>query len=152
MRGIRVVLGVVALAGATAGTVHMAGGGIAPTGEGGIIVVDQAPLYPTERSMEPRRVLQRGEPLVAGTGGLIGKNTWQFETVFDRALVIGIGDEGGQFVGWVEMKSLRRFTFEGNCDTLGSPFMTRGLRTYWNPCFTAALRDLAQPERARAGR
>ncbi len=110
------------------------------SGEGAIVTAREAPIYPEFNTDVPFCKLKRGDSVGGLTQIFPNPAVWKFETWKQRVRVVFFRSEkSGQFEsGWMDARDLAPFAYEGGCDPGKTPFVVKGGRQSWNPCFVKA--------------
>jgi hypothetical protein len=104
-------------------------------GQGAIVLRDDAPVYAHSKGDEVEWKMKRGDAVAGITSDL--KTKWLFDEVDGRLHCMYFRGEqkGLSRSGWMDPKDLSRFTYDGSCQSSGSPLTTKGFSTRWNACF-----------------
>lgn len=107
-------------------------------GEGAIVQSEKAIVY-DERGGETW-TLTRGEAVSGLTTRFPDASLWVFEVRGTQVRVAYFrSDRPGKFAwGWIHVRDLSPFPFEGTCDPQGSPIAVKGGQQVWNACFERA--------------
>lgn len=107
-------------------------------GQGAVVLRDDAPVYAESKGDKVEWKLKRGDAVAGYTSGLAP--TYLLDEVNGRVHVLYFAGEqkGMSKTAWMDPKDLSRFTFDGSCQSNGSPLAVKGFSQRWNACFEEA--------------
>jgi hypothetical protein len=109
-----------------------------PRGQGAVVIRDDAPIYAASKGDKIEWKLKRGDAVAGYMSGLAP--TYLLDEVNGRVHVLYFAGEqkGISKTAWMDPKDLSRFTYDGSCQSNGSPLAVKGFSQRWNACFEEA--------------
>jgi hypothetical protein len=109
-----------------------------PRGQGAVVIHDDAPIYAGSKGDKVEWKLKRGDAVAGYTSGF--PPTYLLDEVDGRVHVLYFSGEqkGMSKTAWMDPKDLSRFTYDGSCQSNGSPLAVKGFSQRWNACFEEA--------------
>lgn len=111
------------------------------TGDGGIVIADNVPVYSGSNSSKVVSQASRGQ-YVAGLKGSPFGSDYHLAVVNGRVQVLffeGSCSPCGQRTGWIASEAISQFAYDCSCQKRCYPMENVSLlKSKWNPCFLAA--------------